>query len=92
MVPAALIRPPVNKLPPVTLAVTVTLVNVPTDVMFGCAAVVTVPAVVALVAVVAVPTVNDEAVPVNPVPAPLNDDAVTAPVAEINPAVLKLPL
>jgi hypothetical protein len=45
--------------------------------MLGWAAVVTVPAVPAL------PTVNDEAVPVNPVPAPLNDEPVTVPVTEI---------
>ena len=89
--PAAEIKPLVNKLPLVVLPVTVTEVNVPTEVMFGCAAVVTVPAVVADVAVVAVPTVNDAAVPVNPVPAPLNDDPVTAPVADINPPVSKLP-
>jgi hypothetical protein len=38
---------------PVIAAVTVNPVSVPTDVMFGCAAVVTVPAVVELVAVVA---------------------------------------
>ena len=53
--PAAEIKPLVNKLPLVVLPVTVTEVNVPTEVMFGCAAVVTVPAVVAEVAVVAVP-------------------------------------
>ena len=39
------------KLPDVILPDTVSAVNVPTDVMFGCAAVVTVPAVVAEVAV-----------------------------------------
>ena len=42
-------------LPAVMLPVTLKLVNVPTEVMFGCAAVVTVPAVVALVAELAVP-------------------------------------
>jgi len=39
----------------VTFPVTARLVNVPTLVIFGCAAVVTVPAVVAVVALVAVP-------------------------------------
>jgi hypothetical protein len=42
-------------LPDVILPVTAKLLNVPTLVMFGCAAVVTVPAVVALVALLAVP-------------------------------------
>ena len=69
-------------LPPVIFPDTDKLVNVPTDVIFGCAAVVTVPAVVA---VVAVPTVSDDAVPVNPVPAPVKLDAVTAPDALITP-------
>ena len=89
--PVAEICPAVKMLPPVVLPVTVSAVNVPTEVIFGCAAVVTVPAVVALVAVVALPTVNDEAVPVNPVPAPLNDDPVTVPVADIKPPVNRLP-
>ena len=51
MLPVALINPPVRIFPPVILPVTVALVNVPTDVMFGCALVVTVAAVVADVAV-----------------------------------------
>ena len=42
--------PAVFRLPALALPVTAREVNVPTDVMFGCAAVVTVPAVVALVA------------------------------------------
>ena len=91
MLPDVLIIPEETMLPPVTFPVVlinpldVTLVNVPTEVMFGCAAVVTVPAVVAA------PTVNDEAVPVSPVPAPVKLDAVTVLVADIKPAVNKLP-
>ena len=85
MLAAADTKPAVKTLPPVALPLTVNEVSVPTEVIFGCAAVVTVAAVVAL------PTVNDAAVPVNPVPAPLNDDPVTVPVADISPAVCKLP-
>ena len=48
--PVALINPVVIKLPLVTFAVTSNELSVPTDVIFGCAAVVTVPAVVAEVA------------------------------------------
>ena len=55
ILPLALIDPVVTTFPPETLPVTDKLDSVPTDVMFGCAAVVTVPAVVALVAVVAEP-------------------------------------
>jgi len=55
ILPTAEISPPVNKFPPVTLPVTVKLVNVPTDVMLGCAAVVTVAAVVAKTALEIVP-------------------------------------
>ena len=76
------------KLPAVMLPVTANEPNVPTEVMLPCAAVVTVPAVVA---VVALPTVNDEAVPVNPVPAPVNDEPVIVLAALINPAVKMLP-
>ena len=47
ILPVAEINPPVKTLPPVTLPDTDTLVRVPTEVMLGCAAVVTVPAVVA---------------------------------------------
>ena len=72
--PVALINPPVNMLAPVTLPLELIApefneVNVPTDVILGCAAVVTVPAVVAEVAE---PTVKLAAVPVSPVPAPMN--------------------
>jgi hypothetical protein len=45
-----LTKPAVIKLPPVMLPDTLSALNVPTDVILGCAAVVTVPAVVALVA------------------------------------------
>ena len=47
LLPAALTMPAVLMLPPVILPVALTLVKVPTDVILGCAAVVTVPAVVA---------------------------------------------
>ena len=47
----AVTKLPKLALPDVILPVTARLVNVPTEVMFGCAAVVTVPAVVALLAV-----------------------------------------
>ena len=47
--------PAVLRLPALALPVTASEVNVPTLVMLGCAAVVTVPAVVALVALVADP-------------------------------------
>ena len=43
-VPVTLSTPAVTKLPPVTLPVTLKLVNVPRLVIFGCAAVVNVPA------------------------------------------------
>ena len=53
MLPVALINPPVNTLPLVVSPVTVNDVNVPTEVIFDCAFVVTVPAVVAEPEVVA---------------------------------------
>ena len=74
--------------PPVTLPVTVTLVNVPTEVILGCAAVVTVPAVVAEATV---PVTLAPGIDVRPAPDPLNCDPVTWPAAEINPPVSKLP-
>ena len=55
--------------PAATLPVTAKEVNVPTDVMFGCAFVVTVPAVVAVVAV--------------PLNAPTNVVAVMDPLAKL---------
>ena len=71
-----MIAPLNNKLPPVILPVpTLNTVSVPTEVMFGCAAVVTVPAVVALAALVALDTVPVTLAPgilVNPAPDPLN--------------------
>ena len=48
--PADEISPFVRKLPPCTFPLTDSDVRVPTEVMFPCAAVVTVPAVVAVVA------------------------------------------
>ena len=48
--PLPVINPAVDIFPPVMLAVTVNELNVPTLVILGCAAVVTVPAVVADVA------------------------------------------
>ena len=66
--------PPVNMLPPVALPVTVSELNEPTLVIFGCAAVVTVAAVVALpalVAKVALATVPETLAPVRALsPAP----------------------
>ena len=49
--PKALTIPVVFKLPTFALPLTLTLVNVPNEVMFGCAAVVTVPAVTAVILV-----------------------------------------
>ena len=57
MLPVALTTPPVLTLPPVALPDTDTEVKVPTLVMLGCAAVVTVPAVPAVTAEVALATV-----------------------------------
>ena len=70
-----------------TLAVTVTLVNVPTDVIFGCAAVVTVPAVVAEVALGTVPVTLAPGIDVNPAPEPLNCEPVTCPLALSTPVM-----
>ena len=89
--------------PPVTAPLTANAVNVPTEVMFGCAAVVTVPAVVAApeTVIVYVPLnlaagIVPELIfaPFNalrPAPDPLNWLPVTVPVALTRPAVLKLP-
>ena len=49
---------------------------------------VTVAAVAAVAAVVALPTVNDTAVPVNPVPGPENAAAVMLPLADTMPVML----
>ena len=68
---------------------TITLVNVPTDVMFGCAFVVTVPAVVAdpaLVAYVALatsPVILAPVIPVSACPFPMILPTVTFPVVVI---------
>ena len=65
---------------------TTKLVNVPTLVMLGCAAVVTVPAVVALVALVALGTVPVTLAPANPVsawPLPMTLPTLTLPVVVI---------
>ena len=96
MLPVAEIKPPVLTLPPSTFPVTVTLVNVPTLVMLGCAFVVTVAAVVAVVALpadvanVALATVPVTLAPVNelnPEPLPFMLPPVMLPIAVINPAV-----
>ena len=70
--PVAEITPPVSKLPDVVLPVTVSAVSVPTDVILGCAAVVTVPAVVADVALGTVPVTLPPGIDVSPAPDPLN--------------------
>ena len=62
-----------------------TLVNVPTDVMLGCAAVVTVPALVALVALATMPVTLAPVILVRPAPEPVKDAAIAAPVTEILP-------
>ena len=89
VIDARLTRPAVIRLPPVTLPDTDTLVRVPTEVMLGCAPVVTVPAVVAVVALVAV--VADPAVVAAPVNAPTNVVLVTlvrpATVVTVAPSV-----
>ncbi len=72
--PVALINPVVKKLPLDVLAVTVNELSVPTLVMLGWAAVVTVPAVVADVAVPALATVPVTLLPltlVNVAPLPM---------------------
>ena len=61
-----------TKLPLVVLPVTAKLLNVPTDVILGCAAVVTVPAVVAEVADATAPVTLPPGIDVNPAPDPLN--------------------
>ena len=59
--------------------------------MLGCAAVVTVPAVVAAVAKATVPEMFPAGIDVRPAPDPLNWLPVICPLAEINPAVIRLP-
>ena len=79
------------RLPPVTLPVILTEVNVPTEVILGCAAVVTVPAVVAEVALATVPVTLPPGIDVSPAPDPLNWLPVIWPVALTSPPVIKLP-
>ena len=74
-----------------TLPVTAKLLSVPTEVILGCAAVVTVPAVVAEVALATVPVTLPPGIDVSPAPDPLNCDPVIWPVALTNPPVIKLP-
>ena len=74
-------------MPAVTLPVTPALVSVPTDVIFGCAAVVTVPAVVAVVAFATVPVTLAPAIALNPDPLPVN-----TPVLAVILAAVMLPL
>jgi hypothetical protein len=75
--------PAVFKFPALALPLTVSELSVPTDVILGCAAVVTVPAVVALDTV---PVTFAPAIALNPLPLPVNTpvfavnaDAVTVP-------------
>ena len=86
--PAVAAEPADPVMLPVMVLVTVNPVSVPTDVMLGCAAVVTVPAVVAEATV---PVTLPPGILVSPAPDPLNCDPVTVPVAEINPPVSRLP-
>ena len=91
-VEAAEIKPPVNKLPPVTLAVTVNAPSVPTEVMLVCAAVVNVPTM--LVPDKLPPVMLPVALikpPVNKLPPVMLAAEVMAEVAEIKPPVNKLP-
>ena len=87
----ALINPAVKIFAPTRLPVVltrpleVTLVNVPTLVIFGCALVVTVPAVTAEVTL---PETLAPCILLIVLPLPINWPAVTVPVALINPAVL----
>ena len=73
-------------IPPVTIFPELDrLVKVPTEVMLGCAADVTVPAVVAVVADATVPTTLAPGILVSPAPLPWNADAITLPVADTVP-------
>ena len=79
-----------SKLPAVVLAVTVRLLSVPTDVMLGCAAVVTVPAVVAELTV---PETLPPGIDVKPAPDPKYVEAVMLPDALMRPMfTLPVPL
>jgi len=83
----AVTRLPRLALPDVILPVTVKLVKVPVLVMFGCAAVVTVPAVVALVASGTVPVTLAPAKEVKLAPDPTNKLAETTFAPVIFPPV-----
>ncbi len=77
-------------MPATTFPVTVAFVKVPTLVILGCAAVVTVPAVVALVALVAldtVPVTLAPAIALRPLPLPVN-----IPVLAVNATAVTVPL
>ena len=85
-------------LPTVALPVTDNALNVPTLVIFGCAAVVTVPAVVALVALVAngtVPVTLAPAIALNPLPLPVNTPVLavnaTAVTVQFTPKLVSVP-
>ena len=73
-------------LPAVILPVTARLDNVPTLVMLGCAAVVTVPAVVAVVALDTVPVTFAPAISLSPEPLPVN-----TPVFAVNATAVTVP-
>jgi hypothetical protein len=83
--PVALTRPPVKILDPVTLPLELITpefneVNVPTDVIFDCALVVTVPAVVAYVALATAPVTLAPVNDVNLLPLPIILPPVMLPV------------
>ena len=82
----AVTRLPRLALPEVILPVTAKAVNVPVLVMFGCAAVVTVPAVVALVALDTVPVTLAPTIELNPLPLP-----VKTPVLAVNATAVTVP-
>ena len=92
IVPVALISPLVKIFAPTRLPVVLTRpldvieVNVPTEVIFDCAFVVTVPAVTALVTL---PLTLAPCILLIVLPLPINCPPVIVDVAEINPAVKK---
>ena len=98
--PIAVIKPAVLIFPATALPLTDTEVSVPTLVILGCAAVVTVPAVPAVVAVPAFvafvalatnPVTFAPVSDVNPAPLPKNTLPWMLPVAVIRPVVIKFP-
>ena len=76
----------------VTVLLTPNVVNVPTDVIFGCALVVTVPAVVAAVALATVPVTFAPGIFDKLVALPLKTLAVIVPAATVIFAALRFPL